>query len=107
MTIQIDPDFKWESQVEDHPYRHDWYTWVDYVHERNSRKVLIVMRREFSCRYCNTKRSWLINVIKWEVVGVRYKYDKSQVIVRLSKSEWLRTKITNTTSDEIRSQLRK
>jgi hypothetical protein len=94
------------SLIENHPIYHDFYRFVDYVYERNSRNRLIVIKRVFDCSACNTKRIWLINIDYWEVVSRSYKYDRTQKIVRIGKSEWLKKLITESTTDDIRAELR-
>lgn len=94
------------SLVEGHPYRHDWYTWTDYVHTRNSRKVLTVIKRVYDCSACNTHWVWIINVVKWERISAYHKYDKRQKIVRIGKSTWLKREIIKTcNNEEIRKEL--
>ena len=94
------------SLVEDHPYRHQWYKSTDYVHTRNARKRIIVIKRVQECEFCDTQKVTLIDVNVWERKGhPQYKYNRRQVIRRIEKNEWLRREFLRTTSDEIRQEL--
>ena len=50
--------------------------YADHPDTRDARGVLVTVRREQRCERCGTVRSYIINVLVWEVVrSARYAYE--------------------------------
>jgi hypothetical protein len=90
------------SLVENHPYYHDWSMVGDFVHSERRGRITIVERRE-RCENCAKLRLTLIDVKRWEQIG-RRRYRGNVKVIRLPKSEYLKTawmKTTDWTKDDL------
>jgi hypothetical protein len=87
------------SEVESHPFLHEFTVVNDVIMERNSRRVPVIIKREERCDYCNTRRFTRIDVMRWMQVGSRqYKYPPGLKIVRIAKPVWLKQQFMNSTT---------
>lgn len=86
-----------ESNVEGHPFFHEWYLHGDFVDQRKGQRIITV-RREERCQHCPTERITVINCTQWMIVRRWYKYVKGVTIVRVGKSEWLKKEFLQTTN---------
>lgn len=87
------------EQVEQHPYRHDWYFSVDAVTDKTSRGRVIGVVREERCRFCTTLRFTHIDTNVWERKGKpRCRYDKTKKIVRVTARDYLRRLFLDSTN---------
>lgn len=53
---------------------HHWIAGVDEVHERNSRRRIVLIKRVWSCQRCPTLRVDIINCDFWYVASRSYRY---------------------------------
>jgi hypothetical protein len=88
-----------QSEAEPHPILHDFSVVNDWIMERNSRHVPLVIKREERCDYCDTRRFTRIDVMRWMQIGSRqYKYPPGLKIIRIAKTEWLKQQFMNSTT---------
>lgn len=84
---------------ENHPIFHDWYVHGDVIlaRRRGTRRPTLIQRRE-RCNNCPTEKLTKIDVALWVRVGnPRYIYDRTAVIVRVTKAAYLKQRFLETT----------